>query len=237
MFAEHGAHVALMGRTKEKLEAVAAQIAELGGSASCHPADVRDFAAIEVGIGAAVARTGRLDVVVNSAAGNFLAPAASLSANGFRAVIDIDLCGTFNTSRAAFPHLAKQGGVIVNITAPQASVPTPLQAHACAAKAGIAKLTQDLALEWGRSGIRVVAVSPGPIDETEGMARLAPGDMKKAFEKQLPLARYGTVDEIAGAVLFLVSPAGSYVTGSTLAVDGGMSLLGAGPFLSMMNDG
>ena len=177
---------------------------------------------------------GRLDIVINSAAGNFLAPAASLSANGFRAVIDIDLCGTFNTSRAAFAHLSKQGGCIVSITATQANIPTPLQCHAGAAKAGIEKLTRDLALEWGRVGIRVNAVAPGPIAETEGMTRLAPGDVQSLLDKRVPMRRAGTIEEVCEAVTYLVSPAASYVTGATLLIDGGMSLIGAGPFLDMM---
>ena len=106
--------------------------------------------------------------------------------------------------------------------------------HAGAAKAGIAKLIKDLALEWGRMGIRVVAVAPGPIEGTEGMSRLAPAGAGDALKKRVPLGRYGTIDEIAAAVLYLVSPAGAYVTGSTLLVDGGASLIGAGPFLDMM---
>jgi len=122
----------------------------------------------------------------------------------------------------------------VSVTATQADVPTPLQCHAGAAKAGIAKLTRDLGLEWGRSGVRVVAVAPGPIEGTEGMSRLAPGDAKTSLERRVPLGRYGRIDEIAAAVLYLVSPAAAYVTGSTLLVDGGTSLLGAGPFLDMM---
>jgi peroxisomal 2,4-dienoyl-CoA reductase len=231
LLARHGAKVALVGRTKEKLDAVAK---EIGASASVHPCDVRDFAALSSAVDAAASTFGRLDVVVNSAAGNFLAPAASLSANGFRAVIDIDLCGTFNASRAAFPHLAKNGGTIVSITATQAEVPTPLQAHAGAAKAGIAKLTRDLALEWGKLGIRVVALAPGPIEGTEGMIRLAPGTTGDRLKKRVPLGRYGTIDEIAAAVLYLLSPAAAYVTGTTLLVDGGASLVGAGPFLDLM---
>ena len=232
--AAHGARVALVGRTQSKLEAVAAEIAAAGGAASVHPADVREYTALEKAINDAAAATGRLDIVINSAAGNFLSPAANLSANGFRAVIDIDLCGTFNACRASFQHLAKQGGTIVSITATQADVPTPLQVHAGAAKAGIAKLTRDLALEWGRSGVRVVAVAPGPIENTEGMARLAPGGTEDALKKRVPLQRYGTIDEVAAAVLYLVSPAGAYVTGATLLVDGGTSLIGAGPFLDAM---
>jgi NAD(P)-dependent dehydrogenase (short-subunit alcohol dehydrogenase family) len=234
LFAQHGAKVALVGRTAAKLEATAAAIVAAGGSATTHPCDVREYPALEKAINDAADANGGLDVLVNSAAGNFLAPAASLSANGFRAVIDIDLCGTFNACRAAFPHLSKQGGSIVSITATQADVPTPLQCHAGAAKAGIAKLTRDLALEWAKLGIRVVAVAPGPVEGTEGMSRLAPGDAETKLKSRVPLSRYGTIDEIAGAALFLVSPAGAFITGTTLLIDGGTSLIGPGPFLEMM---
>jgi NAD(P)-dependent dehydrogenase (short-subunit alcohol dehydrogenase family) len=226
--------VALLGRTRDKLEAVASDVARDGGEALVVPGDVRDYAALEGAIGEAVSAFGRLDVLVCSAAGNFLAPAAGLSANGFRAVVDIDLCGTFNACRAAFAHLAKTRGAIVNITATQAEVPTPLQCHAGAAKAGIEKLTRDLALEWAGAGVRVNAVAPGPIAGTEGMARLAPGAAQEKLIRRVPLGRWGTVDEIGDAVLFLVSGAAGYVTGATLLVDGGMSLIGAGPFLDMM---
>jgi NAD(P)-dependent dehydrogenase (short-subunit alcohol dehydrogenase family) len=234
LFARHGAQVALVGRTEAKLSSVAEAIRKAGGSASTHPCDVRDFAVLEQAV-AAAADGGPLDVLVNSAAGNFLAPAATLSANGFRAVIDIDLCGTFNACRAAFAHLSQRGGTIVNITATQADVPMPLQCHAGAAKAGIAKLTRDLALEWGKHGIRVTAIAPGPIEGTEGMSRLAPGTTGDKLKARVPLGRYGTIDEIAGAALYLVSPVGAYVTGATLVVDGGTSLVGAGPFLDLMS--
>jgi len=232
--AEQGARVALLGRTAEKLEGVATEIKNAGGEALILPADVRQYAAVESAINSTAEKFGRLDILINSAAGNFLAPAAALSANGFRSVIDIDLCGTFNACRAAFAHLAKEGGSIVSITATQAEIPTPLQCHAGAAKAGIEKLTRDLALEWARSGVRVNSVAPGPIEGTEGMSRLAPGDAASNFKKRVPLGRWGTIEEIADAVLFLVSPAGAYVTGTTLLIDGGTSLLGAAPFLEMM---
>jgi NAD(P)-dependent dehydrogenase (short-subunit alcohol dehydrogenase family) len=239
MLARQGARVALLGRTAEKLEGVAAEIRRAGGEVRTWAADVREYAAVERAIGGAVDAFGRLDALVNSAAGNFLAPAASLSANGFRAVVDIDLCGTFNASRAAFAHLAKTRGSIVNVTATQADVPTPLQCHAGAAKAGIAKLTRDLALEWASSGVRVNAVAPGPIAGTEGVARLMPGgaEADAMIRKRVPLRRFGTIDEVCDAVLFLVSRAGAYVTGATLLIDGGTSLVGAGPFLDMMGDG
>jgi len=233
--ASQGAKVALLGRTKEKLDVVAQEIIAAGGEARVFPADVRDYAAVERSIAGAVEAFGGLDVLVNSAAGNFLAPAAALSSNGFRAVIDIDLCGTFNASRAAFEALCARRGVIVNITATQAEVPTPLQCHAGAAKAGIEKLTRDLALEWARFGVRVNAVAPGPIAGTEGVARLAPGTAKDKVPRRVPLGRYGTIDEVCEAVTFLVSPAAAYVTGATLLVDGGTSLVGAGPFLDLMD--
>jgi NAD(P)-dependent dehydrogenase (short-subunit alcohol dehydrogenase family) len=234
--AEQGARVTLLGRRAEKLEQVAARIRERGGEALVTAADVRDYAALEGAVSSAGERFGRLDIVICSAAGNFLAPAAQLSSNGFRAVVDIDLVGTFNISRAAFELLSKQGGSIVSITATQAWVPTPLQCHVGAAKAGIAKLTQDLALEWGQFGIRVNAVAPGPIEETEGVARLAPADeaARERLRHALPIRRWGTISEIADAVLFLVSPAAGFITGATLVADGGQSLIGSGRFLQML---
>ncbi len=144
--------------------------------------------------------------------------------------------GTFNTSRASFEALAKQGGSVVSITATQAWIPTPLQCHAGAAKAGIAKLTQDLALEWGAAKVRVNAVAPGPIKDTEGMQRLAPPDAgeRQKLEQGMPIGRFGTIDEIADAVLFLVSPAAGFITGTTLVVDGGQSLLGSAGFMKLL---
>ena len=232
--ASQGAKLALLGRRREKLDAVAESIVASGGAARAFAADVRDYAAVEGAIAGAVEAFGALDILVNSAAGNFLAPAAALSANGFRAVVDIDLCGTFNASRAAFEHLSKTKGCIVNVTATQAEIPTPLQCHAGAAKAGIEKLTRDLALEWARFGVRVNAVAPGPIAGTEGVARLAPGTAENKVRQRVPLGRYGTIDEVCEAVTFLVSSAGAYVTGATLLIDGGTSLIGPGPFLDLL---
>ncbi len=232
--AAHGAKVGLIGRTPEKLARVASEIVKKNGHAIYRAVDVREYTDLERAITAMAIELGGVNILINSAAGNFLAPAASLSANGFRSVIDIDLCGTFNACRASFAHLSKRGGSIVSITATQASVPTPLQCHAGAAKAGIEKLTRDLALEWGGMGIRVNAVAPGPIDNTEGMTRLAPGGVEIALKKRVPIGRYGTIEEVSAAVLYLVSAAGTYITGSTLLIDGGTSLLGPGPFLDMM---
>ena len=232
--AEQGARVGLLGRRAEKLEEVAKAIRDAGGEASCHPCDVRKYDALAAAIDACAEKFGRLDLLVNSAAGNFLAPAASLSANGFRAVVDIDLCGTFNAARAAFGHLGKTRGAIVNITATLGIVPTPLQSHAGAAKAGIEMLTRDLALEWARFGVRVNSVAPGPIADTEGMSRLG-GDDREAFEKRVPLGRWGSIDEVCEAVTYLASPAAAWITGTTLLVDGGSALMGPTGFLDMFN--
>lgn len=230
LFAEHGAKVGLMGRRQEKLDDAKAAIEKAGGTATSLACDVRDFGKVEAAVKELVAQHGRLDIVVNGAAGNFPIPAAALSANGFKSVVDIDLLGTFHVCRAAFEPLSKQGGSIVSITATQAFVPTALQAHVGAAKAGIEMLTKDLALEWGPMGIRVNTIAPGPVEGTEGMSRLAPGDMADKLKSSVPLQRYATIEEIAHGVLFLVSPAAGYVTGSMLLMDGGTAMIG-GRFL------
>lgn len=235
LLARQGAAVGLIGRTESKLEAVAGQIRAAGGHAVCAAADVRDYPALEAAIQrSAAALGGGLDILVNSAAGNFLSPAAALSANGFRAVVDIDLCGTFNASRAAFALLRERRGCIVSITATQAFHAMPLQSHAAAAKAGIEILTRDLALEWASAGVRVNTVVPGPIEGTEGMSRLAPPGAADKMKRHVPLGRWGTIEEVAGIVLFLCSPAAAYVTGSSYFVDGGSSLTGAGRFMELL---
>ncbi|MEZ4223936.1 MAG: SDR family oxidoreductase [Polyangiaceae bacterium] len=237
-FARAGAQLSLLGRTASKLDAVAEEARTLGVGVQTHALDVRDYDAIARAVEATAAGLGGVQILVCSAAGNFIAPAAALSANGFKAVIDIDLLGTFNACRAAFEHLSKQGGCILSISAPQAWVPTPLQCHAGAAKAGIAKLTQDLALEWGASKIRVNALAPGPIDDTEGMRRLAPSDgqARERLMAQLPAGRFGTVEEIANVATFLCSDLASFITGTTVVADGGQSLIGAATFLSLFGE-
>jgi NAD(P)-dependent dehydrogenase (short-subunit alcohol dehydrogenase family) len=233
-FAAQGARVVLVGRTQAKLDAAVDGIAAAGGTALGLAADVRDYAALERVMRETRDRFGEIDVVVCGAAGNFPAPAAALSANGFKAVIDIDLLGTFNACRASFEHLRKPGAAILSISATQAFTPTPLQAHACAAKSGVEMLTRVLAMEWSSSGVRVNALAPGPVDDTEGMRRLTPTpEIRKQLEKQVPLGRYATKDEIAEAALFLCSPAAAYVTGAVLVVDGGQSLLGGGMMFAM----
>jgi NAD(P)-dependent dehydrogenase (short-subunit alcohol dehydrogenase family) len=228
-FAESGATVALIGRTKEKLDAAAEEIRQAGGTASGHPADVREYDALAGAIKSARDAHGEIDLVVCGAAGNFPAPALGMSANGFKAVIDIDLLGTFNTCRAVFEHLKRPGASIINISAMQAFTPTPLQSHVCAAKAGVDMLTKCLAIEWGPDGVRVNSIAPGAVDDTEGMRRLAPTpEIRKQFTRSIPLQRFATKDEIADLALFLSSDAARFITGAIVVCDGGQSLAGLG---------
>jgi peroxisomal 2,4-dienoyl-CoA reductase len=225
----HGADVTIVGRKADRLEAAARELEEkTGRRCLAASADVRDPAAVATSIAKTVERFGKIDVVVNGAAGNFLAPAAGLSPNGFKTVLDIDACGTFNVCRAAFDAwLREHGGSIINISATLHYAATPLQAHASAAKAAVDSLTKSLALEWGSLGIRVNGIAPGPIDDTEGMSRLAPGDVKDRIIGMIPLGRFGTIEEIADIAVFLATDAASLVHGETIVADGG-AWFGAG---------
>ena len=232
-YAENGARVALIGRTKEKLDAAVDELRKAGREATAHPADVRDYDALAAAIKSAREAHGEIDLVVCGAAGNFPAPALGMSANGFKAVVDIDLLGTFNTCRAVYEHLRRPGASIINISATQAFTPMPLQAHVCAAKAGVDMLTKCLAIEWGPQGVRVNSIAPGAVDETEGMRRLAPTpEIRKQLTRAIPAGRFATKDEIADLALFLSSDAAKFITGAVVVCDGGQSLAGFG--VSMM---
>ncbi len=227
--AEAGAKVALLGRTKEKLDAAVAEIVAAGAVASAHPADVRNPEAVGGALADARAKHGEIDILVCGAAGNFPAAAIGMSPNAFKSVVDIDLLGTFNTARLAYEHLRKPGAVVINISAGQAFMPTLFQAHVCAAKAGVDMLTRTLALEWGPDGIRVNGIVPGATAETEGMDRLAPeGPPREKLTEAIPLRRFGTKSELADLALFLCSPAAAYITGAVMLCDGGLSLQGSG---------
>lgn len=227
-YAAVGANLAICGRTQETLDHAAAELQDLGASVYAEACDVRDFAALSKVMANTRAALGPIDVLVCGAAGNFLAPAEKLSANGFKSVVDIDLLGSFNACRAAFEQLKETRGSILFISAGQAFTPYHMQVHAGAAKAGIDNMMKNLALEWGRFGIRCNSVAPGPIDDTEGMKRLSVAGMDELFKKAIPLQRYGTKDDIGQAAVFLASPLASYITGTVLVVDGGQNLPGGG---------
>lgn len=223
--AEQGARVAIVSRSQDKIDAAVKSITDAGGTAFGISADVRDYAAVEASLKATHERFGDIDIVVSGAAGNFLAPVIGMSANAFKTVVDIDLIGTFNVLRACYDYLRKPGASLISITAGQGTHPMMFQAHACAAKAGINMLTRCLAMEWGPAGIRVNAISPGPIAETEGMARLAASPaMEAALKARIPLRDYGAKRDIADMALYLASDNAAYITGAILDVDGGSSL-------------
>lgn len=226
-FARAGAKLVVISRKQEKVDAAVAELKARGGEAIGFAADVRDYAAVESAFKETQLRFGEIDVLVSGAAGNFPAPAVGISPNGFKSVVDIDLLGTFHVVRAAFPYLRKPGASVINITAPQAWIPMEFQMHVCAAKAGVDMVTRVAALEWGSLGIRINSISPGPIEGTEGMKRLAPTPAaNKLVVESVPLGHYGTPDDIAQAALWLSSPMARYVTGVVLPVDGGWSLGG-----------
>jgi NAD(P)-dependent dehydrogenase (short-subunit alcohol dehydrogenase family) len=233
-FVQAGAKVAINGRNVEKLEGAVKGL-QAHGTAMGVAADVRDYASVENALKTVRDAYGEIDVLVCGAAGNFPAPVLGMSSNGFKAVMDIDVLGTFNVSRAAFEHLRKPGASVINISAPQAYLPMAMQAHVCAAKAGVDMLTRVLAIEWGGTGVRVNAITPGPIDDTEGMRRLAPSeDSRQRIIETLPLQRFGTTQDIARLALFLSSEAASFITGSIMVCDGGQSLLGGGALMKAM---
>lgn len=217
-FAGHGARVAILGRNPEK-----AQVAAESFGALALTADVRDYSATRAAMERVRSELGAMDIVVSGAAGNFLSPVLGMSANAFKAVIDIDLIGTFNVFRGCHDLLNTPASLIA-ITAGQAVNAMALQAHACAAKAGINQLVRVCALEWGPD-VRVNGISPGPIAGTEGMARLSPDpDSKAKHTGRIAAKRWGEIDEVADAALWLCSDAASYVTGTIIDVDGGSQI-------------
>lgn len=226
-FAQAGADVAIVSRNAERVAGAVKELEAFDQRVLGLSADVRDAQAIADALRQAHATLGPIDVLVSGAAGNFLAPALGMSANGFKTVVDIDLNGTFHVLRAGFEHLRRPGACVLNISAPQAFNPTQFQAHVCAAKAGVDMLTRVLAMEWGPEGVRVNSIVPGPIADTEGIRRLAPTpEARLKMQQSVPLQRMGQVQEIADMALFLASSHAAFVTGAIIAVDGGSSLAG-----------
>ncbi|WP_373048905.1 SDR family oxidoreductase [Vulgatibacter sp.] len=221
--AAHGAAVVLASRNEEKLAAVAAEIHARGGEALALPCDIKDPGQVESMAEAAWAWRGGVDLLLNNAGANFLAPALAISANGWRAVVDVVLNGTFYVSRAIGSRMVDRGrGRIVMMAATNGENGSPLMAHSGAAKAGVINLAQTLAVEWAASGVTVNAVCPGPVATEGANQRLwaDPATMER-IGKRVPLGRFATPDDCVGPVLFLASEAASFVTGASLVVDGG----------------
>jgi len=219
----HGARVAIASRKSEVVEATCKELQADGIECMTGCCDIRRSEEVEQVVAQILERWGRLDVLVNNAAGNFPAPMSGISYNGFKAIVDIDLLGTYNVSKAVFEaRMREHGGRIVNISAPFDGYGVAFQAHVAAAKTGVESLTRTCAVEWGPLGIRVNAVGPGEIDATEGLDRFE--SEVRVAEGSNPLGRKGTKQDIADAVLFLVSEAASFVSGQVLYVDGAASV-------------
>jgi citronellol/citronellal dehydrogenase len=223
--AELGATVVLAGRRREILEATAAEITGNGGSCDVAEINIRDESSVDAAVAGIVQRHGKIDGLFNNAGGQFVAPAADMSPNGWRTVIDLNLTGTFLVSHAVYRHcMQANGGAIVSMLA-DIRTGYPGMAHSAAARAGIENLTKTLTLEWAEADIRVNCIAPGMI-LSSGMLTY-PTDVQETSTrsiKQSPAGRPGTESEVSAAVAFLLSPAAAYVRGATLHIDGGEGL-------------
>jgi NAD(P)-dependent dehydrogenase (short-subunit alcohol dehydrogenase family) len=231
-----GARVVIASRRAEHLSAGTAALREAGCEALAIPVDVRQPDAVDALVDRSLDAFGRIDILVNNAAGNFICRAEDLTPNGWNAVIGIVLNGSFYCSRAVGRHMIDRGagGSIVSILANYVQTGSAGTIHSASAKAGVMAMTKTLAAEWATHKIRVNAVAPGPI-ESSGAARQlwSSAEAVKTITSTIPLNRWGTADEIANAVLFLVSPHAAYITGEVLTVDGGQSLGGKFRFLDL----
>lgn len=222
-FAEAGATVALVARNSERLEAVAAEIRGRGGVALVHQADIRDATAVQKVVDAIVAETGRLDILVNNAAGNFVARAEDVTPNGWNAVVGIVLNGSFYCARAAGRQMLKQGsGKILSIVASYAWVGGPGTVHSAAAKAGVVAMTKTLAVEWGPRNLQVNCLCPGFVDTEQSRQVLWPTEAARTkLISRIPAGRFGSLEEVVEAGFYLCSPAADYINGEVLTIDGG----------------
>jgi NAD(P)-dependent dehydrogenase (short-subunit alcohol dehydrogenase family) len=221
-----GANVVIASRKEENLQKA---VAEIGERASYHVLDVRGAAAVEEMAAKVEGTYGRIDFLVNNAAGNFISPADQLSVNGWNSVIGIVLNGTFYcTSSVGKRMIAKGGGTILNIIANYAWTGAAGVVHSASAKAGVLAMTQTLAVEWARHKIRVNAMAPGPVHTEGASKRLFPDPMiEEGIRKTIPLRRFANLEEIANAASYLLSDYASYVTGEAFVIDGGQWLSGA----------
>lgn len=221
--AELGATVALVARQVERLEQVAAQISRAGGKALVVPFDIRDAAAVEEGFAKIFADTGRIDVLINNAAGNFIARAETITPNGWNAVVGIVLNGSFYCASAAGKRMLKQrAGKILNVTASYAWVGGPGTVHSASAKAGLIAMAKTLAVEWGDRNVQVNCLCPGFVDTEQSREKLWPTqEGRDLILGRVPSRRFGTLEETVEAGVYLCSDAANYVNGEVFTIDGG----------------
>ena len=216
-----GAHVVLVGRKLDKLQAVAAEIAEDGGNVSTHVCDIRQEDAVRTMVTAVLAAQGHIDALVNNAGGQFMTPLEAISAKGWEAVVNTNLTGGFLVARECYTQcMARRGGAIVNIVADMWGS-MPGMGHSGAARAGMVSFTETAAVEWAPSGVRVNAVAPGYI-ASSGMDHYPPehGPRLRAMAATVPLGRFGNEAETSAGIVFLLSPAASFISGTVLRIDG-----------------
>ncbi|MEH6949701.1 2,4-dienoyl-CoA reductase [Bacillus sp. JJ634] len=224
-FAAEGANVVITGRNPERLKQAKAEMKSLNGQVLDFQMDVRDPEHVQAMILATKNQFGKIDALVNNAAGNFVCPAEELSINGWKSVIDIVLNGTWYCSQAVGKEWIanKQTGSILNIVATYAWGAGPGTIHSASAKAGVLSMTRTLAVEWGsKYGIRANCIAPGPIENTEGVARLI--ETRNVYQEAIdsvPLKRFGKAEEIANLANFLLSPEAEYMNGECITMDGG----------------
>ena len=235
-FLQLGAEVYICGRRLEILAATEKELRErTGGKIHSHPCDVRDAAAVE-GTIATIWAEGPLDVLMNNAAGNFLARTEELSMGAFQSVIGIVLMGTLHTTMACGRRWLAAGhkGVVLNVTTTYTTTGSAYVVPSAVAKAGVQAMTRSLAVEWGNRGIRMNAIAPGPIPTEGAFSRLLPRpELEEAVKKRIPLGRFGTMEEFGNLAAFLVSDGSGYINGEVVTMDGGEWLQGAGEFTAL----
>lgn len=230
-----GAHLVIISRKFDVLQKAAEEMEkESGGKVLPLACDVRDSEAVEQAIQKAIAHFGRIDILVNNAAGNFISPTERLSANAFSSIIDIVLKGTVNCTLSLGKHWIsqKQAGVVLNIVTTYAFTGSAYVVPSAAAKGGVLALTRSLAVEWGKYGIRHNAIAPGPFPTKGAWERLLPGDLAQKFDfkNRVPLKRVGEHQELNNLAAFLVSDFSGFINGEVITIDGGEWLQGAGQF-------
>jgi len=217
----HGAKATIIGRKFDRLQQAAKELSETTGQ-ECLPirADVRQPNMLKEAVDQTISKFGRIDFVICGAAGNFLAPIAGMSENGFKSVVEIDTIGSFNTIKATLPYVRKSQGAYIHVSVTLHYSGVAYQAHVSAAKAGLDALSAVLAIEEGPNGVRSNVISPGAIGKTEGWDRLSV--LRSLDTNTVPLGREGYPSDVANVTVFLFSDAASYITGAVLPVDGGL---------------
>ena len=237
-FAELGADLVITSRRQNVIDETAEALRQYGGKVLTVACDVRDPDQVQNMVDHTVNEFGKIDILLNNAAGNFISPTEDLSSNGFKTVVDIVLNGTFNCTQAAGKVMRKnKGGVILNIVTTYAWTGSGYVVPSACAKAGVLAMTRSLAVEWAKYGIRTVAIAPGPFPTEGAWSRLAPPGLgiKKKMINRIPLKRVGEHHELANLASYLVSDQAGYINGEVVTIDGGEWLQGAGEMNGLEN--